>query len=399
MNRCSTLFMSSLCVFGCVAASAAAEDQTLDLMGGYLFGFEEPLDKKDPEIPAYLLDVPMGECLRITNGTMIGGLRGWWDDYITYDIVVDGELVFGEGFPSDPAIYFFDETWMIDIRGTLRIESDIADFTSGGFSGTFFEIAEDAELILEPNAEITMRYANMRSDGLIRLGPSAGLRFVEGTLWGAGSGRMIMESGSWCSATIVDQHIEMHAGSSVSPDWASGVVFELPLDGAASISPYSSGVSWGRMNSVEIVIPDVPAPADVSDLVADDGYNPLITSTITLQNASGTSVGSADRVLNMNCVECEGDPEFAGNTLVPPPDADGRSFVLRWGTDGLYVLTVPTGWCQADLNFDGTLDIFDVFAFLENYNAESPWANFTLGQDIDIFDVFGYLDAFSAGCP
>jgi len=61
--------------------------------------------------------------------------------------------------------------------------------------------------------------------------------------------------------------------------------------------------------------------------------------------------------------------------------------------------TVFINLCPADFTNDGTLDIFDVFAFLDAFNANDPSADFTGDGSFDIFDVFGFLDAFNAGCP
>ena len=57
-----------------------------------------------------------------------------------------------------------------------------------------------------------------------------------------------------------------------------------------------------------------------------------------------------------------------------------------------------TDGCRADMNGDGILDIFDVFAYLDLFNAGSPRADFTADGVLDIFDVFAYLDEFNAGC-
>jgi len=53
----------------------------------------------------------------------------------------------------------------------------------------------------------------------------------------------------------------------------------------------------------------------------------------------------------------------------------------------------------ADFTGDGSLDIFDVFAFLDVFNASDPTADFTNDGVLDIFDVFAFLDAFNTGCP
>jgi glucose/arabinose dehydrogenase len=45
------------------------------------------------------------------------------------------------------------------------------------------------------------------------------------------------------------------------------------------------------------------------------------------------------------------------------------------------------------------LDIFDVFAYLDLFNAGDAAADFTGDGTLDIFDVFAFLDVFNAGCP
>ena len=62
----------------------------------------------------------------------------------------------------------------------------------------------------------------------------------------------------------------------------------------------------------------------------------------------------------------------------------------------LQITTMPA--CSVDFTGDGELDIFDVFAFLDAFNAMDPGADFTGDTLYDIFDVFAFLDAFNAGC-
>jgi hypothetical protein len=54
--------------------------------------------------------------------------------------------------------------------------------------------------------------------------------------------------------------------------------------------------------------------------------------------------------------------------------------------------------CPADFTGDDSLDIFDVLAFIEAYNAEDPIADFTGDGSFDIFDVLAFIEAYNAGC-
>jgi len=83
-----------------------------------------------------------------------------------------------------------------------------------------------------------------------------------------------------------------------------------------------------------------------------------------------------------------GQPD-AGQTMT------GGSFELTGG----FWATVGVVTCSADFTGDGSLDIFDVFAFLDAFNAMDPSADFVVDGVFDIFDVFAYLNAFNAGCP
>ena len=55
--------------------------------------------------------------------------------------------------------------------------------------------------------------------------------------------------------------------------------------------------------------------------------------------------------------------------------------------------------CPPDLTGDGTLDFFDIQAFLAAFAVSDPIADFNNDTVFDFFDVAAYLAAFAAGCP
>ena len=55
--------------------------------------------------------------------------------------------------------------------------------------------------------------------------------------------------------------------------------------------------------------------------------------------------------------------------------------------------------CPADLTGDGTLNFFDVSAFLKAFNANDPIADFDNNSRWNFFDVSAFLEAFASGCP
>jgi len=68
-------------------------------------------------------------------------------------------------------------------------------------------------------------------------------------------------------------------------------------------------------------------------------------------------------------------------------------------TTVVLLVTESDGCGEADFTNDGVLDIFDVFAFLDAFNAQDAAADFTDDGVFDVFDVFGFLDLFNQGCP
>ncbi len=93
-----------------------------------------------------------------------------------------------------------------------------------------------------------------------------------------------------------------------------------------------------------------------------------------------------------------GDFELAGT--IGQPDASqemtGGSFSL---TGGFWAGVQSGNPCPADLTGDGSLNFFDVSAFLSAFSMNDPVADFTNDGSFNFFDVSAFLAAFSAGCP
>jgi len=55
--------------------------------------------------------------------------------------------------------------------------------------------------------------------------------------------------------------------------------------------------------------------------------------------------------------------------------------------------------CPADFTNDGTLNFFDVSAFLVAFNAQDPIADLNNDGFFNFFDVSSFLTSYQAGCP
>lgn len=76
-------------------------------------------------------------------------------------------------------------------------------------------------------------------------------------------------------------------------------------------------------------------------------------------------------------------------------------YITYLGGDGndIELYTLEAEPCLADLTKDGSLDFFDVSAFLTAFGNSDPIADFSGDGSFDFFDVSAFLSAFSAGCP
>jgi len=77
----------------------------------------------------------------------------------------------------------------------------------------------------------------------------------------------------------------------------------------------------------------------------------------------------------------------------------GSGSIVEAGVDAVNLEVVNCDACPADFTGDGTLDFFDVSAFLDAFNSMDPAADFSGDGSFDFFDVSAFLGAFGAGCP
>ncbi|MGV6815042.1 MAG: GC-type dockerin domain-anchored protein [Phycisphaerales bacterium] len=74
------------------------------------------------------------------------------------------------------------------------------------------------------------------------------------------------------------------------------------------------------------------------------------------------------------------------------------SAFLRNGTVGVFVATPNFDSCIADFNNDGTLDFFDISAFVSSFSAMDPQADLNNDGLFDFFDISAFVAAYAQGC-
>ncbi len=80
---------------------------------------------------------------------------------------------------------------------------------------------------------------------------------------------------------------------------------------------------------------------------------------------------------------------------------EGANSLVEGGVDGFSISTIICngGECVADFTGDGSLDFFDIAAFLTAFGGQDPSADLTGDGSFDFFDIAAFLSAFGAGCP
>jgi hypothetical protein len=67
------------------------------------------------------------------------------------------------------------------------------------------------------------------------------------------------------------------------------------------------------------------------------------------------------------------------------------------GASVVYNRSVPR--CIPDHNDDGNVDLFDIAAYIRDFNASSPLADVNADGLVDFFDLARFIQSFTAGCP
>ncbi|MCA9275440.1 MAG: hypothetical protein KDA29_05400 [Phycisphaerales bacterium] len=375
----------------------SASDIVVDLNGGYLFGYDTP----PTEPMTFSYSTNSGENHLITNGYFKGGVNGWWTDFTQYRVTVaeNSTLEFGTDFPLD-SNFFANDQWRFNVNGELIAANGRSIRVQRGPNNDYediFTISSSGALHVENGT--SMWIPGGTNNGTINILQGSSVICEEATLYSNGDGIINIGRDSKYRGAIFDQTVYLASNAELEGEFPDGCTIYLPEDGPAEFSVYSSGVGWGRMIDCQIIINSVPDPANVSHFGNSDGFIFWLNSEIILLDASAKSIGEVNQILSVSsCSNCDEEVSWSTNQLVPPAPTNDRHFIMRWSKNGLYCITTPLDWCEADLNFDGVLDFFDVSVFINGYLKDSPLINLHNDMDIDFFDVSAFLNAYTNGC-
>ena len=201
--------------------------------------------------------------------------------------------------------------------------------------------------------------------------------------------------------TLHNLHIDID--QTLNFNWSFGFF------GGADATLSGGAVTWGMIDSIV-----GPVPVNSGDFLLP-AVPVALMGTMNV-NYDIFLVGQGSETLNLadqgdffsdidGSVAVMGDTVTISSTLpldatTPLTDDQGNQLgtLIVAGTATI-VASAQAPACPADLTGDGTLNFFDVSAFLNAFNTMNPIADFDNNGVFNFFDVSAFLNAFNAGCP
>jgi hypothetical protein len=321
--------------------------------------------------------VTMLDWADIEADTVVDCLQVDWFSFVT-DTDTDGDGL-GDGVEGFAATWsFFDGD---NGFNTCFTRQGLIAFTffglAGSFDGTFAGYILTVDLAGDFGSSLSFEISDSDSD-----------------LQGAAVHNPLQNVSDFDSDGLPDGDLD----SDGLADFAYAYVYTQPgtvdFDNADGDSDTTTGVD-GDVANQDLTATGLAAPMGTT-IETDNGDGTfsyeIDTSGVTGANAFGAedgwdefdSAGFYDATYWMGGFSCNSDG-------LGDVNAFSQMDMIMYGPGGAPV-------CPADFTGDGIYDVFDVFAFLDLFNAGDLSADFTGDGILDVFDVFAFLDVFNAGC-
>ena len=144
----------------------------------------------------------------------------------------------------------------------------------------------------------------------------------------------------------------------------------------------------------------VPVAIGPSDLVLsdmnDDGALDLL---LTAQSSNLIELKLNDKLGGFGDSQTRNTGLKPLALLVEDLNNDGLLDLASANMDSNTVSVFTTQGCGGDFNHDGSLDFFDVSAFINAFGTRDPSADLNADGAFNFFDVSAFIALYSAGCP
>jgi hypothetical protein len=201
-------------------------------------------------------------------------------------------------------------------------------------------------------------------------------------------------------------------------------VTPMPNDDCAGAIPISPGATIFDVSSASDVQTAYFDPCTLGDPQQTDvwySYTPARSGTAAIDTCSVSeappNIGQTVLAVWASCaatspLQCSVNADVCpgGNgskSKITMPMTKNTRYLIRYskrygtllqGTIGQINITYTPAPCAADFNASATLEVQDIFDFLNAWFAGSPTADFN-GGGLAVQDIFDYLNAWFAGCP
>lgn len=217
--------------------------------------------------------------------------------------------------------------------------------------------------------------------------PVTGLMYLALDSFGATSSSVLYDLQLQLSETL-DYNWSFGFAGSADATLTDGGLFDAAGGSPKGPVPVSSGV---------FSVPDVPIQATG---IAVTNYNILIvgsdsvTQDLSAQEPIPTAIGGTLTNLGPT-MEVSSTVTYTDTVVVVEGVA---SAVITASATIVGVAQILD--CPADIAApSGTLNFFDISAFIALYNAQDPGADFTADGQLNFFDISAFIGLFNAGCP
>ena len=308
-----------------------------------------------------------------------------------------------DGLDAEPVRYEFDEPswiWQVavgDVTGDGLPDIAAGDLDAGVVRllvGNMGGMPTEVETIAMESAK-AVAMMDINGDGVAELvvsgGPGyriRGFRYVA-TEWQIVADVEMEARPYWLATDDLDN--DGWDDLAVGFDFPGGRSVQVLYGGPAGLSA-PIDVSSPERGHAEVTIADVN----------QDGLKDLIVAP--WNSFSSGAAGVWLQVQPRSFVDGGRIPGFAaGGVTVADLDGNGAPDIAAVCNNGsIDLLQVHLGRippCPADLNSDGTLNFFDVAAFIALFQSGDPAADFNGDTLFNFFDFSAYLTSFNMGCP